>query len=307
MPPDQREAEFKRFSELLGGQQENHLFNFLLASQIEAALKAAKKAKVSGLQGLSAEERQILLDGGALDWFAKQLGIAEDRPAKEPARRAAAPAWIAQARKLLEVAKKALRAGLKNEPIKPETMTSLEYSSALAAIRGASSNGIFLANAGQSDKAIVHKAIYNDDIIDMIETLMPRTVRALRREAYKGLLEEAAGSRQALENLVTGNPRLRFLLASKAQEQLNRRATWDVRVTMYAAFSKLTGDSRPWSLLHPFDDLDESEMKAAIATVRQGNERGLASLSDAQRTLLLTAGAIDWFERQLATAEQQTK
>jgi hypothetical protein len=76
--PDQKRRKecWDKLSDLvgpLGGGRDLPPFSVLTSEQMNAAILTAESAASRGLGSLPPEERQLLLDAGALEWFGKQL------------------------------------------------------------------------------------------------------------------------------------------------------------------------------------------------------------------------------------------
>jgi hypothetical protein len=70
----------------------------------------------------------------------------------------------------------------------------------------------------------------------------------------------------------------------------------DKRKKLYAEFAGVTSDTRKWSLLHPFDDLTGQQMTDVIDLCKVAKQSGLGQLDNKGRTLILAAGATEFFK-----------
>ncbi|HEY7158572.1 MAG TPA: hypothetical protein VH575_31805 [Gemmataceae bacterium] len=97
--------------------------------------------------------------------------------------------------------------------------------------------------------------------------------------------------------MILSQPWLRQLKDDGMREILRGRAPWPARKKYYEAFQRLTGDRRPWSLQHPFDDRSEEQMRSSIEAAHVARKMGLRGLTAEQRRLLLLIEQFTFFEK----------
>jgi hypothetical protein len=140
---------------------------------------------------------------------------------------------------------------------------------------------------------------------NLAEDLMPRHLARWRREAIQQTLEMWGSNRMGLDSFVARNTEWRFLLDPDEQRRIRSRASLDKRKEHYKKLVQITGQTETWSLMLPFDDLTEAEMKDVLDLAALAKEKGLTSLDREQRLLLLRAGAFDFFRRLIEGARRQ--
>jgi hypothetical protein len=86
------------------------------------------------------------------------------------------------------------------------------------------------------------------------------------------------------------------------QGRVERRFPWHVRQERYRRFAMIVGETRPWSLAVAFDDLNQNDMEDLAAMLTKAETDGFGSLSSENRRLILRAGAVRYFEKQLDAA-----
>jgi hypothetical protein len=140
---------------------------------------------------------------------------------------------------------------------------------------------------------------------DLAEQIMPRHLARWRREAIQRTLEMWGSNQRALEDFVARATDWRFLLDPDEQKRIRSRASWDKRKEYYKKLAQITGQKERYSLLLPFDDLTEAEMKDVLVAAALAKEKGLLGLDREQRLLLLRAGAYEFFRHLGEAARDQ--
>lgn len=123
---------------------------------------------------------------------------------------------------------------------------------------------------------------------------MPQSVAHWRRE---GLLQAVGFAPGELAIWVRSFPYLKALQDDDAlRSSLEKRAKWQERRKVYEELCSVTGDKRPWSLHHPFDELDRDTMTLTIEAARRVKDLDLLSQPIKQQDLVLLVGGADQIE-----------
>ncbi len=88
----------------------------------------------------------------------------------------------------------------------------------------------------------------------------------------------------------------------KAKEAPDRLSAAD-RKKKHGELMEVLKQKEKWTLAVPFDDLSATEMAKAVETARKAEKAGVQALTKEERTLLLRAGARDYFQRKLSDAK----
>jgi hypothetical protein len=197
------------------------------------------------------------------------------------------PSWIKEAKAELVAARKASPLA---EPLtQPSTMSTRPYLGA----RKFADRWLHEATPDNVRFILLPKIPVTSDALELV----PRSASCWRREALWPALDAANG--KDLDAIVAEDDALRSLKEASLQKSLRARFPWRERKNLYSDFADITEDKRFWSLTHPFDDLDGTEMKLAIEVARKAKSDGLNRLDAEARQILLRAGAIDFFQHLL--------
>jgi hypothetical protein len=206
------------------------------------------------------------------------------------------PAWTREAEAAL-VAAIDLQSQFEPEPRRPKLMTQGEYQLAVQFSK------VWLAitppNNAMALKRIDH--LIGRPGTERTAAIMPRTVAVVEREAFLQCARKY--SADDIERMASVDPAMRLLLDTDFKHTLLRRLPLGERTSQFDLFAAATDDKSEWSLLHPFDDLNENEMGDAVLAAHKAKLGGLGALTREQRLLLLRAGAIVFYGRLLAKAE----
>jgi hypothetical protein len=167
-------------------------------------------------------------------------------------------------------------------------MTAAEYDRAV--INGRQWAERVTADPGEVD-AIVLDALPGEQGKG-VEALFPHAVRCWRRELLR-MNAATATQEKGFQSLLKRHAFFGVLSDGRLRRSLMDRTPWEDRRRLYAEFASLTADHRPWSLTHPFDELDEDGERAAVAAARRVRQVGMAELSAKERQALLAGGAVE--------------
>jgi hypothetical protein len=205
------------------------------------------------------------------------------------------PPWVKEAEE--ELAATTSRTLLKEPLAKPDLMTQAEYQIGMEYVE-------LWSPALTKPEVVPQVLLEGSKEAHWFRQIMPRAHAALVREGWMqtlALLEpKAEGFEFKLDTVVGSKPSYRVLKDREFRTRLLARAPWVQRQKLYADFAKKTGDKVGWSLTHPFDELSEAEMTRLLDVLDRVERNGLGGVDKAERSLILRAGAIDYFRSRLS-------
>jgi len=271
----------------------------------EALAVAVIYARIASIAGKSLPEETTLAYTFGAKEYAKKGGVAsgemlrwfegvlkETVAAYKQSGSPGVPAqWVADARKELDSAKRKPKIV---EPVKPAGMTPAEYD-VLKVSAVSFFNSTFPVDAPEKMPDGAGAAVMLDIKFEY-DVLMPESRRVVRREAYTRLAGFVKEDKQALTNLANAFPvAIKLHDDPKFLASMKSRLPWAERKKLYDQFTKATGQTEKWSLLHPFDDLTGEEMRSVVAAAEKAKSSGLGAVTASERALILRAGALDFF------------
>jgi hypothetical protein len=204
------------------------------------------------------------------------------------------PAWVKEAE---EEYAAATRRTVSKEPLaKPDLMTQAEYQIGMEYVE-------LWSPVLAKPEAVPQVLLEGSKEASWFRQIMPRAHAALIREGWVqtlALLEpKAEGFEFKLDTVVGPKPSYRVLKDREFRTRLLARTPWERRQKLFADFAKRTGEKVGWSLTHPFDDLSEAEMTRLLNVLDRVERNGLGGVDKAERSLILRAGAADYFRSRL--------
>lgn len=205
------------------------------------------------------------------------------------------PAWVKEAEEELAAATR--RTVPKESLVKPDLMTQAEYQIGMEYVE-------LWSPALTKPEAVPQVLLEGSKEASWFRQIMPRAHAALVREGWVqtlALLEpKAEGFEFKLDTVVGSKPSYRVLKDREFRTRLLARAPWERRQKLFGDFAKKTGDTAGWSLTHPFDDLSEAEMTRLLTVLDRVERNGLGGVDKGERSLILRAGATDYFHSRLS-------